>query len=109
MRSLEIVHALRAAEPIPRASQKLFGRYQAALRFGSRNSVSLWGRDGSAWAVCQRETMWRCKTASPPCALPSRSPIPLDVLSRIPTASLGEPSGEGSAPLLCRIGDELQD
>jgi hypothetical protein len=44
MRSLEIVDALRAAEPIPRASRKLCGRYQAASRFGSRNSMSLGGR-----------------------------------------------------------------
>jgi hypothetical protein len=33
----------------------------------------------------------------------TRNSIPLDLLSRIPKASLGEPSGEGTAPLLRMI------
>jgi hypothetical protein len=40
MRSLEIVLALRVAEPIPRASRTYVELY-AALMFGSRNSMSL--------------------------------------------------------------------
>jgi len=64
MRSLEIVHTLSAAEPIPRASRKLFGRFYAALMFGSRNSVSLCGASCLTWAVCQREAMRRCKIVS---------------------------------------------
>src|SRR5579859_903248 len=85
-------------------------RFQAALMFGSRNGMSLGGH-------CVRRTQFvsgrRCGDArSCPLHVPSttepylprrfigiRNSIPIDMLSRIPTASLGKSDGEGPAPL----------
>jgi hypothetical protein len=72
--------------------------------FGSRNSMSLDGH--CVWPVQFVSGRWGGHFRScfvPLVAPPNRNSIPLDMLSRIPTASLGEPSGEGTAPLVCRI------
>jgi hypothetical protein len=104
MRSLEIVLAFRAAEPIPRASRKLCWRFYAALMFGSRNSMSLCGCCVGLGKFWQRETVRQDRSASffQP-VTPNQVPSPLDMLSRIPKASLDEPSGEGTTLLVCRI------
>jgi hypothetical protein len=55
-----------------------------------------------ACAVCQREMMLRCKIGSiGRCRHDAKFHSPRPAI-RIPTASLGEPNAEGTAPLLCR-------
>ena len=74
---------------------------------------AVWEREASRWIV---SATWRCDAArSRPVDVATRSIIsdtpsgienlfPCDLPSRIPTASLGEPSGEGSALLVCKFG-----
>jgi hypothetical protein len=60
--SVQIVLALRAAEPIPRASRKLPRDFRLAMLFGpSEQQVVGWALFFGL-AVCQRETRRRCKT-----------------------------------------------
>jgi hypothetical protein len=94
----------RPAEPIPRASQKLCRRFRAAMRFGSRNSMSLGGRCSFGMgSLSAGDDVGDQGSCPPRRGVLTRNSIPLDLLSRIPKASLGEPSGEGTAPLLRMI------
>jgi hypothetical protein len=95
---------------------KALRKILTAMRFGSRNGTSLCGHCGSAWGFVSGRRCGDAKSRPPRHTILARNSILLDMPSRIPTASLGEPSGEGSAALVWRIvetrrliGDELQD
>ena len=75
-------------------------KFASTKQYEQADVSSTWRRD-TEMQDCPADVATRSILSDAPSGIENLSP--LDLLSRIPTASLGEPSDEGSAPLVYRI------